>query len=65
MNIAQCSLIGMDVNISAVRTTASDKSMDWTDATVTLEDALYRLQRVQFVAYNIFAALPGTIEGLK
>ena len=54
-------LCSLDVNISVVCTTASDKG---TGTMLTLGNAPYRLQRLQFVGcrLEIFATLPRAMD---
>ena len=59
--IRNITLHSLDVNISAVRATASDKEKE---RLYPWKTHLYHLQRVQFVAsrLTIFAALPRTMD---
>jgi len=59
--IPSITLCSLDVNISAIRSTASDKGQE---RRYPWKTRPYRLQRVQFVAsrLTIFTALPRTMD---
>ena len=62
--VPSITLCSLDVNISAVRSTASDKGQE---RRYPWKTHPYRLQRVQFVAsqLKIFTALPRTMDKSK